>query len=596
MASTGKSSQSPRAQPLGQIETPTKRLAPEDEVQFVSSKPVKKRRTSLPTGQKTAASQQPETTQPKSILDPPMDQRSDTSTPTIHEGPSVPPSEACMPSTTVARDTLTPGMEDFTFPQAQAMTATLPPQTSPILSPKQLPFEVNGPYLGMPLQQNMDLMPFPDLFNPADFDGLGSAWELANWAPQPALMTPEAALSQKMLNPPPHLQPIAQALGPPSEYSMTLPSPIPSSQFSLHHMPLTDPMLSSGQQPEAMQNRLSTPPREQAPHEGKEKTPPAASCNIKPTTHELVAPQEPPTSEAKQENSAQPQEPHAPKPPCLICAKLRQQAMMNQANGGKGLGMVAPAVTAAEHHFHVHSAHPPPLMATNPSNAPAQASRMSFQYLNSPMGMMYTNGVAPINGAMRPIPPYLLGSVLAQTTGLSGANPMMAPAVQFAPMHSLQTPQATKRPASGPAKTPAATSSPTGKIRAPAASKRKPPPNLIVDVAETCEEVFPFDEVAERHSVPRQRVVEVFSAIVQLPLLRCATDKRRSGKLAQTRMREFAKAKKESQAAGGAGKPDAAHGQAQDMKPILPGVMELARNMPPLEYPGGAKQGFTGPW
>jgi hypothetical protein len=66
----------------------------------------------------------------------------------------------------------------------------------------------------------------------------------------------------------------------------------------------------------------------------------------------------------------------------------------------------------------------------------------------------------------------------------------------------------------------------------------------IVDIAETCQENFPFAAVAERHSQPIQKVFDTFSAIIQLPLLRSAADNRRHGELAKTRMKEFRDAKK----------------------------------------------------
>ncbi|KAE8443728.1 hypothetical protein EG329_001408 [Mollisiaceae sp. DMI_Dod_QoI] len=73
---------------------------------------------------------------------------------------------------------------------------------------------------------------------------------------------------------------------------------------------------------------------------------------------------------------------------------------------------------------------------------------------------------------------------------------------------------------------------------------RKHSPNIIVDIAETCQEVFPFGVVAERHNVPIQKVFDTFSAIVQLPLLRNADDRRRHGSLGKRRMKEYRDAKK----------------------------------------------------
>lgn len=65
-----------------------------------------------------------------------------------------------------------------------------------------------------------------------------------------------------------------------------------------------------------------------------------------------------------------------------------------------------------------------------------------------------------------------------------------------------------------------------------------------MDIAETCQELFPFAEVAERHEVPIQKVFDTFSAIIQLPLLRNADDRRRHGSLGKRRMKEYRDAKR----------------------------------------------------
>ncbi|PMD25788.1 hypothetical protein NA56DRAFT_655219 [Hyaloscypha hepaticicola] len=69
-------------------------------------------------------------------------------------------------------------------------------------------------------------------------------------------------------------------------------------------------------------------------------------------------------------------------------------------------------------------------------------------------------------------------------------------------------------------------------------------PNLVVDIAETCQDLFPFAEVADRHSVPIKKVFDTFSAIIQLPLLGNADDRRRHGSLGKQRMREYRDARK----------------------------------------------------
>jgi hypothetical protein len=117
----------------------------------------------------------------------------------------------------------------------------------------------------------------------------------------------------------------------------------------------------------------------------------------------------------------------------------------------------------------------------------------------------------------------------------------------------------------------------------PTTPKPKGLPNLIVDIAETCEEVFPFDEMAKKHKVPRQKVVDIFSAIVQVPLLRCATDKRRTGKLAQLRMKEHAKARRDLEAENGSTYQGSKSVAAGDVAATI--SRELARLMPPVDIP-----------
>jgi hypothetical protein len=66
----------------------------------------------------------------------------------------------------------------------------------------------------------------------------------------------------------------------------------------------------------------------------------------------------------------------------------------------------------------------------------------------------------------------------------------------------------------------------------------------IVDIAETCQEMFPFAAVAERHNQLIQKVFDTFSAIIQPPLLRNADDKRRHGSLGKRRVKEYRDAKR----------------------------------------------------
>ncbi len=75
-------------------------------------------------------------------------------------------------------------------------------------------------------------------------------------------------------------------------------------------------------------------------------------------------------------------------------------------------------------------------------------------------------------------------------------------------------------------------------------SKQSHSPNMLVDIAQTCQDNFPFALIAKRHNKSIQKVFDTFSAVIQLPLLRSAVDARRPGKLGSLRMKEFRAMKK----------------------------------------------------
>ncbi|OHX00864.1 hypothetical protein CSPAE12_00442 [Colletotrichum incanum] len=118
--------------------------------------------------------------------------------------------------------------------------------------------------------------------------------------------------------------------------------------------------------------------------------------------------------------------------------------------------------------------------------------------------------------------------------------------------------------------------------------------HIIVDIADTCLNVFPFAEVAKRHNQPEQKVRDIFSAVIQVPLLRCPTDKRRAGKLGTVRVKEFNQAKKEVQAQqGNAGQP---RQDSPNQMAYMPSAWDVAQFMGPSDVrPGGLPQ-CSGPW
>ncbi|KAK2614365.1 hypothetical protein N8I77_001201 [Diaporthe amygdali] len=145
----------------------------------------------------------------------------------------------------------------------------------------------------------------------------------------------------------------------------------------------------------------------------------------------------------------------------------------------------------------------------------------------------------------------------------------------------------------------------------PAAPTSRPPtpsplekhsPNLIVDIAETCEAIFPWDEVAERHNVPRQKVVDTFAAIIQLPLIRCTTDKKRHGRLATNRLKDFTRGKNAMNISSPASATTSSASAKSDpndkldKRPVLPSVMELANSMAPVGLPSTLTKKYPGTW
>ncbi|ETS82757.1 hypothetical protein PFICI_04633 [Pestalotiopsis fici W106-1] len=99
---------------------------------------------------------------------------------------------------------------------------------------------------------------------------------------------------------------------------------------------------------------------------------------------------------------------------------------------------------------------------------------------------------------------------------------------------------------STPSPLPATTSASPAKSCSTSLTKhRKPARNLIVDIAETCHERFPFEDVAKRQNVTVAEVREVYDAVIGVPLLVSASDRRRAGELARSRKTEYRSIKKD---------------------------------------------------
>lgn len=336
-----------------------------------------------------------------------------------------------------------------------------------------------------------------------------------------------------------------------------------------------------------------------------------------------------------------------PKPPCDICEQMRQRALYTQANG---LPVVHPS--HMQHGWHGPGTVPQQMhMIHQPQIGGGFAMRQHMPHVFPTRFQHVSAGHVPVGYVLPQGPfqvPIQMQMQMQMQRPVSTANaPGTTPApehspsarenednqtqqqtasgqlLQFAsvvppPIHSqhmqgqvstLRTSMVAQRPAmvaQSQAQAPPTLTIPPS----PAAHPTAPPPqelgqqeaprvaspNLIVDIAETCEDIFPWEEVAKRHGVSRNKVVETFSAIIQLPLLRCTTDKKRHGKLATSRLREYTKAKKDVEAASPASAPAVGPFSNNQDRSVLPGVLEVAGTMAPLGLPSTLTHGLTGPW
>ncbi|KAI1197906.1 hypothetical protein F5X97DRAFT_164025 [Nemania serpens] len=221
------------------------------------------------------------------------------------------------------------------------------------------------------------------------------------------------------------------------------------------------------------------------------------------------------------------------KPPCHICSRLRHQAQYSRAQGLPMVKAALPPHMMPPLHYHSpYGQHLHPQMMTVPTSNMHQ------------VGSNFSSVMMPINGSPfvslpshpQPQPSPQQVTSLQQKEAERDKQPT---AKQFKEMEVPQTTQP-KSTTAAPKATPSSIKPPASLIQP---TYRKPSPNLIVDVAETCQEKFPFEEVAKRHNVPVDKVFDIFAAIIQVPLLRCPTDRRRQGKLATARIKEYNKAK-----------------------------------------------------
>lgn len=269
-------------------------------------------------------------------------------------------------------------------------------------------------------------------------------------------------------------------------------------------------------------------------------------------------------------------QPHANKQPCKACIQMQQRAAFARA---QGLPFVNPSMPlhmlppGPYHSTFGPQAHPPFMPAMQAGMhpfGPGSSPMMMPMNMHNYTGAVVPPSVLPQRHTAQPMPsrPKAAAQHQQPTTQApeSGPGTVADPVARSATTSAAATatpanvPVAAARP-----KSPAKRQQPPAPVHPSLlqTTYRKHSPNLIVDVAETCQEKFPFEEVAKRHDTTVEKVADVFAAIIQVPLLRCPKDRRRAGRLAHERVKEYNKTKRELQEAAAAAEAAKGIGQGQ---------------------------------
>lgn len=598
---------------------------PEEEVQFVSSKPVKKCRGSKGSSAQAYRGVNPTDT---SRVGPPPGDTGPVNTPS-HVVSSLLTSQPLHELSNFNRGASLPSMENYVFPPPHDGITRQTARSSPMLSPKQLPPAVPSGQADNQLSTTIPLN---------TNDAKPPAWCTASWAAsgvpaQPTSMNIHMAPNQPMMSlyvqpsaPEPTATSQEEKQQPRTSEKLTnpvhCPEPVPQPRKELgaehtqnsYHYPLEE---STGL---VQSKRPSGTQKAWQPAQPTSQTPPGPMPHTQPPAPQHVG--------NNNGYGVAAVHPFPPKPPCAACEQMRQQALHNKTN-------IYPVVGTSSHASHGWNgpevAHVNPPIHMQPAPFPAagygMSPNMAQNHLHRPQHLYH--GQVPMGygfthvSAQGPYPTpvqkvFPVPDMSASDSGAGvpshkfNANPQLnaSPALSAMPQTersqhtqaqygSSQPPVTQPSLTAAPSPTPA--TAPTPRPTTPSPSE-KHSANLIVDIAETCEVLFPWDEVAERHNVPRQKVVDTFAAIIQLPLIRCTTDKKRHGRLATNRLKDYTRGKNAMCLASTAS-PDTPPASAklnsnenQDGRPVLPGVVELANSMAPVTFPPTLTQKYPGTW
>lgn len=598
---------------------------PEEEVQFVSSKPVKKCRGS----KDCSAAQAQRSINPTDTSrgGPLPGDTGPVNTPS-HVVSSLLTSQPLHELSNFNRGASLPSMENYVFPPPHDGITRKTARSSPMLSPKQLPQAVPSSQADNQLSPTIPLNPN---------DAKPPVWCTASWAAssvpaQPTSMNIHMTPTEPTMNL--YVQPSAPE--PPAAVHG-------EEQQSRTSEKLTDPAQCTEPVPqprkelgaEHIQNNHHYP-LEESTGLVQSKKPSGTQKAWQPAqpTSQILPGSMPHTQPSVQQHAGNNgygvATAHAfpLKPPCATCEQMRQQALHNKTNMYPVIGSSSHAShgwnsTEVAHLNHPVHMQPAPFPAAgfgmNPSMAQNHLHRPQHVYHGQvPMGYGLTH-VSAQGPYPTPVQRIFPGPDMSASESGPGVpshkfntNPQLnaSPGSSAMPQTersqhtqaqygSSQPPAAQSSLTAEPSPTPAAAPAPRPTTPSPT---EKHSPNLIVDIAEICEALFPWDEVAERHSVPRQKVVDTFAAIIQLPLIRCTTDKKRHGRLATNRLKDYTRGKNAmcmASTASPATPPAPAKSDSnenQDSRPVLHGVVELANSMAPVAFPPTLTKRYPGTW
>lgn len=468
----------------------TKRPA-ENEIEFISSNPVKKRKLS---GQQTTlmgpmAPMAPmaQMAQMAQAPMPPPPRPPQQSLILMQKGPGasqfapidrrrslcgIAQAKGTTPSPMLeTRGVSLPVLENFAFPLSFPPILAQRPRLSEAISPKQLPQILPEP-LEAGSQANQARPPSPtptplpsitlDQISCLDFNGIPTSTPGFDvnriFSTDGGLMSSVGVADMSFAIPPPSL----------STNPFTSPNAIPFRMYSTGSLVPMMPPQGTGQPPTSFSSLPVPQPQQQAVPA------PIASngANVQGHHHPTNRqhPQAPPPfgspAFSRPSSPAPGQE-----PPCLHCARIRQQTLLRQSQGLPPLPAPGNNNTTPRQQPQQHACHPPPA-------TPASSTHLPPLHPTQPCRPAPRSSLAPPE-RQRLQPPVTPTSVMPLIPARASLNTHH---------HHIHAPG--------------------------------PPPNLVQDIVQTVQSTFPYAQVAARHGVLPARVAEVLAGVVVGPLLR----------------------------------------------------------------------------